>query len=223
MYNEVRKISVSEIRYSIKEELKLLDTTEEDDTIDRWIKSGLRELNCLSTIITENEVLDICDGKAELPCDIIELLTMQPIAYTQSILNENEKKYHDFIYVSQQYFDDCKTNNTRKFEDNFSIDGRYILFPSNTTIAQIKVCYTAVNEDENELPIIYEKYELALLNYACYRYARREGINPQDYYAQWIAKKRFLTNEEQRKLFKLQREEYRRVISAIIIGRKIHY
>ncbi len=147
-------IPLTFVRDRVKAFYKIKDT-ESDSYIDLMILDSVRDMQSYKYTIMQNAVLDICDFKAELPCNykiiIAVLLPYKdgcvPVAYTDIII------------------DGCECHS---LSDRFMIQGNTLVFPSNFEHDCVQIAYQGFLLDDEGFPILIKDHLTYYERYAKY-------------------------------------------------------
>ena len=150
--NSFEDISINEVIGSVKLFLGNEGITTSDRFIELMILDANRKLMSVKNTVQKCITLDVCDYKAELPCDYDSFIaiTAPPKA------EDNTTNDMPFLYSNNVYPSIEDRWNTRPFGDRFTIetsDG-VIRFPSNLTIETVNLYYWGYRTDENGFPLL---------------------------------------------------------------------
>jgi hypothetical protein len=142
--NSFETISFTEVRDRAKARLRALNSTMQDMYIDLSILDANRRLMTKRNVVQKtSEPIDVCDYKAELPCDYKDYIAMATCPTTTNAM--------PFIYTNYPF----DAPNTTTFDKRFRIEKGYILFPSNFDAEQVVLYYDAYDSDDDGFPILY--------------------------------------------------------------------
>jgi len=212
-------IPISYVRDGAKALLNLRHTNEHDELIDYHITQGLKKMNCQSVLVKVNELIDICDNRATLPCNYVELLAMR---VTKCEFQENANTQL-FYYVNQPFFKRCGValnsdlNNNYPFGNSIKIQSNEIIFALEQKIDEVEISYIGVAVDEDGNRLILERYQIALERYAASQMA---ASNPQMWtplqyniwHADYIAEKNQTIAQDVKNQFELEKTQIRAII-----------
>ena len=147
-------IPITFVRDRVKSFYKIKDT-ESDSYIDLMILDSVRDFQSYKYVIMQNAVLDICDFKAELPCNYKKIIAILlpyvhwcvPVAYTDMIIEGC----------------DCQS-----LSDRFMIQGNTLVFPSNFEHDCVQIAYQGFLLDEEGFPMLIKDHLTYYTRYANY-------------------------------------------------------
>lgn len=147
-------IPITFVRDRVKTFYKIKDT-ENDAYIDLMILDSVRDMESYKYVIMQNATLDICDFKAELPCNYKKIVAVLlpyehgcvPIVYTDIIINNCE----------------CHS-----LSDRFMIQGNTLVFPSNFEHDCVQIAYQGFLLDEEGFPMLIKEHLTYYTKYAMY-------------------------------------------------------
>lgn len=169
-------ISIEQVISSAKFTLRLTDTTDNDNFLQLQILYAYRTIGSLDSYIKCRCNLDIVDGEACLPPNFYRLLALRYIPASRTIATSNVPLFTGGVYVDRAYLYEagCTTNVpacNNNYNGTFQIVGNKILLNGYMPISKILIAYLGMHVDDNGNPMIPEEMELALSDYAAYRYA----------------------------------------------------
>jgi len=217
-YNE---ISVEEIIASSKMQLRISDTTEHDDYIDMIIQEGIRHLGTLSIFKKRQCDIEIIDLKSRLPKGFHRLLGLR---FTKTNTIGNIRCF-TLLYVDKKFLSDvgCAVNSTniRNFNQGFQIQHGFIHFNSDIEATEATLAFLGLNLDENGNIIIYEDYERALRNYACYQFTlayseQFKEATIERYKREWMSQKGWIKGNDAINDFQNNKFEIQKSFNALL-------
>lgn len=145
--NSFETISFTEVRERAKARMRALGTTIEDMYIDLSILDANRRLGTKTNFIQKiSDIIDVCDYKADLPCDFKDLIAIATCPITDNQV--------PFVYTDYP----LDAPNVYKFDRRFRIEKGQILFPSNFDVDGIVLFYDAYDSDESGFPLLYKSH-----------------------------------------------------------------
>lgn len=216
----MRKISYNDVISLAKDELHI--THSDSDIYFKWrINECLRNLNIWSLLIQKQKVLELIDGKAEVPEGYYNWIGVVYGDIPQTSSNRlsliDYSKSHP-TYYNTVFIDQCSNSPlpdwyTQPYGQSFRVDGQYIYFqqgdtPHSPKSKNVTLSYMGYDIDEHGFMNLYDDMEFLLVDYLCYRYILQNLRSYRDPYAQqqlgeykrnYLSKKRKLAGEEARK------------------------
>lgn len=199
-------------------QLHLGHTTEWDNFFKIVINEALTHLNCLSVTTKDQTILDVDGNQALLPIGYYKLLGLR----TKNAAGVCSRK----IYVDKAFLNSCGCNCSgfNSFSETFQINGGVIYFDTSEDIASIELAYMRFNVDEQGFIKIFEYYERALFNYACYQYMlswseKYKESSIERHSRTWVAQKSWIKGEDAVNDYKKNKLQISRLISATLINR----
>jgi hypothetical protein len=151
-------ISLTFVRDRIKSFYDIVDT-KLDAFIDLKILDSVRDMYSHKYQTQECYTLDICDCKAELPCNFLKILAI----VTPCGTDETPMIYSDFV------FDGVKGNyQLKNIPNRWKIMGNYLVFPSNFAFDSIDIYCNVMKLDDEGFPILIKDHVLYYEFYASY-------------------------------------------------------
>lgn len=213
-------ITIDQVLARVKTQLRIFDSAQ-DDYLTILIYEGLRHVDALPLVVKKCKTICVTDGKAKLPCDFYKLLAIRGVETTSTGHQHTTRVYVDTHFVKQCNVD--SDGNLQDYTSSFQINNGYIYLsnPSSET-TDIELAYLGLNEDQDGNLLIYEDYERALNNYACYQFtlAYNENFNQyviETYKRTWNAQKNWLRGEAARYDFENTKFQIRLTFNAIAI------
>jgi hypothetical protein len=154
--NTYSTIPITHIRDKVKAFYDIVDT-KKDVMIDLFIVAAANEIGSYLNTTGCTITLDICDNKAEVPCNFKTLVQI-----VSDCVDENGDNY---------YYDNFRFNGNCMWESNakrFKIQNGYIIFPSNIEATQVDMYYIGYNIDDNGFIILMKAHEAYYFRYALY-------------------------------------------------------
>ncbi len=155
-------ISSEQILASVKQELRLADTTRHDIWLMELIDNAARRLGSQETIVISNCRVKVSDNKIVLPSDAIRI-----IAFTGAC------GWFNGTFVDVPFFDRCGCS--RRYPSLWSIAMQQdmVLYFINEVSdgVEFDIAYIKANRDGAGRMIIREEQEIACINYACWRFS----------------------------------------------------
>ena len=217
-------ITIEQVLARIKMQLRISDTSN-DDYLQVLIFEAVRHIDSLSIFTKKQAKICMEDGKGELPCDFFRLLAMRG---KQSGLCGQQ------VYIDRNFLTDCgceipnslpltsvipNENNIlpvlQNYSPTFQFNNNVMFSNPNNTASEFEMAYMGLNQDENGVFLIYEDFERALTNYACYQYCLSDNTGMytqykiEDYKRTWTNQKSWLkgtafANDFQERKFKIK-------------------
>lgn len=191
-------IPLTFVRDRIKAFYDIVDT-KQDAFIDLKILDAVRDIKSYKYQTQECFTLDICDCKAELPCNFLKILAI----VTPCGTDETPMIYSDFV------FDGVKGNyQLANIPNRWKIMGNYIVFPSNFAFDSIDIYCNVMKLDENGFPILMKSHLLYYEFYASYWVGQKlkdsrlaAFINPRSGKPKYIGARTAIIHNEQTNQF----------------------
>lgn len=144
----------------VRDRIKLfydIQHTRKDMFIDLMIMNAVGEIN--SYMYTENKcvTLDICDHKAQLPCDYKIIISL--------VSDSCDDCGSNFMYQNFTFNGDCCVSSDNK---KFKIQQGYIMFPHDFDGTQVDMYYTAYVSDEHGFPFLKKAHIKYYVDYVGY-------------------------------------------------------
>jgi hypothetical protein len=175
--------NIDQIIASAKIRLRLTDTSAPDMALEHYILEGGRSINAIDSFIQRQKLIDVIDGRAELPCDFYRFLAVR-ITGIEATEDTAWRNCDTILYVNTPYLYsqgcDCSGDVYANFAQTFQIIDGYIHFNSATPAQQIILSYEARNVDENGIPVFPENYVRGLAAYACFQYGLSNPVTQLD-------------------------------------------
>lgn len=209
LYNE---ISVEEIISRAKIQCRCANSTEYDSYFEIVIMEGLGALKILSKSVKKQCDITITDGTAELPKDFVRFLAFKATCNSDTLIT-----YADTTFLESC---GCGILGMQNWTDNVQINKGYIHFNNNTSLENGILAYIGLNVDKDGKALIYERYERALFNYACWQYTQMyfEKFNQyiiDGYHQQWVASASRLKGEDNANSFQNDKWEIGQMINTL--------
>jgi len=216
-------VSVESVIARCKLQLRLIDSSH-DNYLEMLIMESLDHLSAYSQLVKKQCVISVTDKTAKLPGGLVRFLglrlccdetpqTNDPI--TDSLLkNQNLFFYADTKFLNQCDIDSAGFNN---FADVFQINNGFIHFNQDLGITEAVIAY---------LSLIYQRYERALTNYACYMFtlAYSENYNQyiiEKYNQTWVEQKHFLRGQDNMNDFLNNKREIGNLMTALKVSKTV--
>ena len=225
-------VSVESVIARCKLQLRLIDSSH-DNYLEMLIMESLDHLSAYSQLVKKQCVISVTDKTAKLPGGLVRFLglrlccdetpqTNDPI--TDSLLkNQNLFFYADTKFLNQCDIDSAGFNN---FADVFQINNGFIHFNQDLGITEAVIAYLALNTDDDGNSLIYQRYERALTNYACYMFtlAYSENYNQyiiEKYNQTWVEQKHFLRGQDNMNDFLNNKREIGNLMTALKVSKTV--
>lgn len=230
-------ISIDEVLVRTKAQLRLLNTSEQDDYLLLMINEGLRHLDALTLCVKRQCTLDIVDNKAELPKGFQKLLGMrfintslQPVIIDGVEVPKSLPSYSSVFYVDTAFLNNCNcsTYGFANYTSTAQIVNNTLHFNSNNIESgTIQVAFMGLNVNEEGQLLIYEEYERALSSYACYMFVMAYNdiyaIGLADrYYEIWKAQKAWIKGGAWKDEFFRTKKEISSFVNALVIDQRVN-
>lgn len=230
------EITIDEVLARTKLQLRIVNTTEHDDYLQLMILEGCRHLSTLSLFIKKQCEIPIVDRKSKLPSDFYRLLgvraTALPLTNGNNPFLSAAGNCVTQIYVDNKFLNDCgcsiNGNITVDFNNGFQINGGYIYWNSGIGTTSANLAYLAMNTDENGRLLIYEDYERAISNYACYQftlsYTDLYPVTLSDRYNRtWTAQKAWIKGNDAANDFQSNKNLMMSYMTSLIVSPVVNY
>ncbi len=165
--NAPAEIDAKQVLFSVKQELRMSDTTDHDAWLTVLIDQAMRRIGTTETLIMDNCTMTVEDNRFKLPDNAKELVAFR----TKGSCIEG-------VLVDFNFFQQCGCSITASsgfingFASMLQKVGRWMYFINTITDGtEIEIAFTKINRDCNGMMAIHEECELALINYACWRFS----------------------------------------------------
>ena len=201
-------ITLTELRDRIKLELNIEESTKDDRYIDLKIMDAFRYIESYYNVEPACENLQICDYKAELPCNFKTMLGL--------VLNPGNPNSRPLMYVNNSSPLEIRNYMPASFlyaamPINFKIVMPYIQFPSTLEASEVCLFYLKYASDESGFPLFRLGHEIYYTNYVCYHYYKRLGDKRFALY-EYKGIRRNILHNEQAEIFRYDRENISKLI-----------
>jgi hypothetical protein len=232
------QISVEEVLARTKLQLRIVDTTEHDSYLQLMILEAVRALGTLSGFTKKQCEINIIDKKSELPKDFYRLLgiraTATPLSNGNNPFLSANSNCVTQVYVDKRFLNDCgcdiTSNMTVDFNNGFQIQNGFVFWNSdiNSSGAKATLAYLALNTDSSGRLMIYEDYERAVSNYACYQftlsYPELYNVGISDRYKrEWVAQKAWVRGNDAAASFQQNKHEVMAVMNSLLVSPIYNY
>jgi len=180
-------ISLTFVRDRIKAFYDIVDT-KKDAFIDLMILDSVREMYSYKYVTQEPFTLEVCDYKAQLPCNYKTVLAVIPPCgegCTPII-------YSDFTFDGVQ--GNCEW---QQFSNRFKIMNGYLVFPSNFTFDSVDVYCDVYMLGEDGFPLLKEAHLAYYTRYANYWVGLKIGDQRYKAFGNYANVRRNLVHNEQ--------------------------
>jgi len=164
--------TLDSILTNVKEELGLFNTTAQDFYLRRLIKEGEKEIFSLDQVEKRQEVIDITNNQAKLPCNFVMFNELGGVRFYS---NGSQTSDHWYAPVSSgaTFFRNNNTNNCGYWETIQRI-GNYLYIDgtNNDTPLQLEVSGLFLKVNADGTCYIPEMHNRPLTAYACYKFIR---------------------------------------------------
>ena len=225
-YNE---ISVEEIIASCKMQLRIDHDNSHDDYLDMMIQEGIRHLSALSIFKKRQCDIEIVDLKSRLPKGFHRLLGLRFKRKTSP--NSTTETCFTLLYVDKKFLSDagCTVNSTviRNFNQGFQIQHGFIHYNSDINATEATLAFLGLNLDEDGNIIIYEDYERALRNYACYQFTlsyseQFKEATIERYKREWMSQKGWIKGNDAINDFQNNKFEIQKSFNALLTSDRVN-
>lgn len=198
MYSNVATVDKDQLLTSVKEELELFNTTEEDWYLEAKIIEAAKEICSLDTIENKCAIIPVFAFKYfPLPCDFIDFITGSSIVFRKG---GNPLSYCQPVYQGIQRFsfswDRSYTGWAYDRENLIYIESNRVMVNPNLELDEVEITYEGVRYIDAEGNLwIPESHARAIVAYACYKFKRRKERPYQDYQREWTMGKRMLVGK----------------------------
>ncbi len=213
-------VPISYVRAEAKQMLRLQNDSSVDDEIDFSIIRGLKNLKCLSTLTLINCTIPIDGSTAKLPDGCVELLTFRnPLGLNNGEINSPNNTFYYNAPFFKNYGGTAESG-WLPFSNFCQINNGFIMFNIPPNVDELEIAYMAANKDNCGEPIIYERYQDALANFACYNFGLArvdENKYPQlaKWEQRWINQRNMLIGEDQLRKFRENINKIRAVMLSL--------
>lgn len=219
-------ISIDEVIARTKMQLRLSDTSQ-DDYLEVLINEGLKHLDTLSLTTKKQKCICVSNGRAKLPCGLVKLLALRYKATRYDGKQVNVSP----VYIDKNFLRSCGVadDTLGLYEDyfnSFQINDGFIYFSSGLSIEEVEIAYLGYHTDDKDRVIIYELYERALTNYACFMFtmAYPENYNQyliEKYQRTWIAQKNWIRGKDAKEDFENTKFQIGKIYNALLVSREL--
>lgn len=224
-----------------KMRLRLMDNTEPDVDLERYIQEAARQLKTIMTFVVSCETVPIDCGAAKLPDQYYDLLWFSFPCGSGSCSgccgaattlptppSENQVVVCSCrgLYGFYQQNDIILQHGSWGWYGNyFKINGNYLTFPSTITQTEITIYYKGFNVDKDGLMIIDIEAVRALSAYAAYQYADStpEAYTPfqiNRWNNEWINQMNMLNGRSEIKKYKLDKPQISLIANAVLSNKR---
>lgn len=184
-------ISLTFVRDRVKAFYDIMDT-KKDAYIDLMILDSVREAQSYKYVTQEAFTLDICDHKAQLPCNYKTVLVVIPSCSDGCT---------PMVYSNFQ-FDGVQGNCERfKMPDRWKIMDGYLVFPSDFPHDSIDIYCDVYILGEDGFPLLREAHLPYYIRYASYWVGLKIGDARYKAFANYSSVRRNITHNEQVDVF----------------------
>lgn len=219
-------ISLSEVVVRAKAQLRIT-TSEQDAYLNMLGREALGSLNALSQLTKEECCLNITGQSAELPKNFVRYLALK-VEIDNEASNDpiNDQIYNGcqmMLYSDAKFLNDCGCDTNGWNNGGFQIRNNYIHFNLENTILSATLAYLGLNVDKDGNPIVFEKYERAVMSYICYMYSLSYAdvyhqYAIQEYKSTWQAQKSQIIGRDAAQSFQNDKFEIQRFWGAWIVS-----
>jgi hypothetical protein len=159
---EFEEISLTFVRDRVKKFYDIPHTLD-DVFIDLMLMDAVRKFLSYKYVTQKCLTLDVCDCKAELPCDYKRIICLM------SPCEGDEHGRRVYVYYDGPCGDlgDLANNYQGSFNGTFKIQDNYLKFPSNFEADQVVIYYDAYKTGEDGFPVLMKTHVDYFFNYAC--------------------------------------------------------
>ena len=156
------EISSEEVLVSVKLELRLTNTDDQDNFLDDLIDRGARRLGTTETYVIKDCEVESENNGFNLPKDAKQIIAFR-----------SENSCWNGVFVDVAFFTQCGCNTAfPSFFGIATINGRRVHFLTTVPDSTVfKIAYTLVNRDSHGFMKINEETKEALVNYTCWKYS----------------------------------------------------
>ena len=160
-------VQLSDVISEVKSMLEITETTEHDPDLYKWAYDSLYKMNALQTMVIKNVTLDIEDGEADLPPDMLQFLALR-------FCDEHGRSYG--IYLSDfNFLKDCNCSLDGEYESYQSYfminDSKLVLkYHGEDMPKKVVLAYRGAITDQEGFRVIYSYMSDAVVNYVCSRF-----------------------------------------------------
>lgn len=205
-------ISESEVITRCKLQLHLNDNSH-NLFLSILINEGLRSLGALSIFKKQECTLEIEGGKAALPAGFQRYLALR-------------SGCDSIIYADTDYLVGCGCSipsNVYNQPDLFQISHGIMYFNSDFEDTTADMAYMGMNLGENGKIIIYEDFERALNNYACWQFTLSYDEDYKEskitrHERQWIAQRSKIRGEDVANDFQNNKRRIKEIWGALLVS-----
>lgn len=174
------EIGMGSVVARAKLQLRLIDNSN-DDFLEFLIGEALDHLDCSSELVKKICEIGVCDRTAKLPVGFVKFLGLRFNCDADFDTNTNPVDNQIFnrlrqipmVYADTNFLNQCGCNTTgfTDFTNTFQINKGFIHFNFDPDVDSVTLAYLGLNVDSFGNTLVYQRYERALMNYACFMFA----------------------------------------------------
>ena len=179
-YGTYDYISLDTLVAAAKMRLGLKDTNADDIYLKDLAIDGTKRIRGLQSFVQAQAQIPIENLKAKLPTGFIKLNKPNAIVFVNADGTMNTSNIYQPVYVDNPFFENDPTSIANpdqarggyRFLPTYQIVGQYIYFSASVTADYVMISYLSQNVDENGDIRIPEIYQIAVVPYICWQYAK---------------------------------------------------
>ena len=193
-------IPITFVRDRVKQFYKITNT-EDDSYIDLMILDSIRDFKSYKYVNIETVNIDICDGKAELPCNFKQLIAVLPPCSEGCV---------PMVYTSY-IVEGCNCHSNSKF----TIQGNYLVFPPDFTYESVRLVCQIFKTDKDGFPILIKDHLTYYVKYANYHVGL--FLNDARYaaFSNYKQARKNIIHNEKADIFELEKYEIQSIIYSV--------
>lgn len=163
--------TLDSILTNVKEELGLFNTTAQDFYLRRLIKEGEKEIFSLDQVEQRQEVVDITDNQAKIPCNFVMFNKLGGVRFYN---NGQPCTDHWYAPVSSGATFFRNNDNHYSYWESVQRVGNYLYLDgtNDNTPRQLEICGLFLKVNSDGTCYIPEIHNRPLTAYACYKFIR---------------------------------------------------
>ena len=222
------RISLEEVISSAKMTLRLDGSSDADNFLMLQIRYALKTIGSLDSFIKCRKEVEIVDNEVCLPKNFYRLLAMRYLPEFD-IDNGQNPVFSGALYVDQTFLYESGCNDGlpsgfKQYVGSFQIVGDKIVLNGKNSAKKVLLAYLGFYEDEDGFPVVMEEMELALSNYAAYRYALSfpEAYTPlqiNEWKREWIAQANSVKGRAAARDFRKDKDEILAITNSLVASK----
>lgn len=213
-------IPISDCIIEAKSELELSEGTLHDADMYNWAQKALMQMGGLQTMKIKNVKLDIVDGQADLPSDMLKFLALR--------FCDKDGVGYGVYFGDYNFLSECNCNvngELMPYGSLVMINDNKIIFRSSDEIPEaVTLAYRGSIVDENGFVSIYPYMSNAIVAYICFRFCKkfmhvnRYAVKLQEWKSTWKAEHDRVVSFGAHQSFQNNQSVARRMTHPLIIA-----